>query len=153
MSDDEKTKKDLAGMTLFSGVDSAAIAVLAGAATKVFVGKGDFVVREGTPGRELYLVKRGHMVVVKGAGSSGEMILATIGAGEFFGEMSILESATRSASVRCLEPGVLYRLTSDELLGLLKPRPDQFLVLMSNIARHLSRRLRATDESFAASVV
>ncbi len=153
MSGDEKTRKALTGMALFSGLDAEAIAVLAAAAAEVPVGKGDFVVREGTPGRELYLVSQGHVVVVKGAASAGEIILATIGPGEFFGEMSMLESATRSASVRCLVPGLLYRLTSDDVLVLLKKRPDQYAVLMSNLARHLSRRLRATDESFAASVV
>jgi CRP/FNR family transcriptional regulator, cyclic AMP receptor protein len=64
--------------------------------------------------------------------------------------MSIIESVTRSASLRALEETCLFGLRSMDLYHLFKRRPDQYAIVILNIARDLSRRLRALDEKFSA---
>lgn len=144
-------KKMIEGMHIFAGLSGKAIAALTARTLESKAGKGEIVVREGTPGREMFLIGRGRVEVVKAAGSPQEVALARLGAGDFFGEMSIIECRPRSASIRALEPTVLYSLKCDDLLRLFHEWPDQYGILIFNIARHLCRRLRAMDEVFAST--
>jgi hypothetical protein len=65
------------------------------------------------------------------------------------GEMSIIECVTRSASLRALEKTSLFGLRSIDLYRLFQRRPDQYAIVILNIARDLSRRLRALDEKYS----
>ena len=67
------------------------------------------------------------------------------------GEMCIIEPVVRSASVRALdEPTVLFALHSSDLHRLYKINPEQFSILILNIARDICRRLRQVDELYTA---
>jgi len=70
---------------------------------------------------------------------------------ETFGEMCIIESVARSASIRALdEPTVLFALHSSDLHRLYKINPEQFSILILNIARDICRRLIQVDELYSA---
>src|SRR2546428_13583774 len=58
--------------------------------------KGHVLFREGEPGREMFVVQSGKVNITKKVRET-EKILATLGAGEFFGEMAILNNKPRSA--------------------------------------------------------
>src|SRR3954451_23479386 len=60
---------------------------------------GDVLMREGEPGREVFLIVNGEVGV-----SVGEHVIGTVGAGEFVGEMVLFERAPRSATVTALTP-------------------------------------------------
>lgn len=60
---------------------------------------GALVVREGAPGREFFVIRRGAAAVVKGP---DEAEVARLGAADYFGELALVEHAPRSASVRAL---------------------------------------------------
>jgi CRP-like cAMP-binding protein len=92
------------------------------------------------------LIGSGTFQVIKHPGTPQEKLLATLGPGEFFGEMCIIECMPRAATVRVIEAGVLYSLNSGDLLRIFKQWPDQYAILMLNIARDLCRRLRALHE-------
>jgi hypothetical protein len=64
--------------------------------------------------------------------------------------MSIIECVTRSASLRAAEPAVLFALKGSDLYHLYRHQPAQYAIVILNIARDLSRRLRSIDEKFAA---
>lgn len=151
MTDGKATLRMVEGMHIFAGLKDKSLTALAAACRRSRVPKGRVIVREGTPGREMFLIGAGRVEVVKAAGTSKEIRLARLEAGDFFGEMSIIESRTRSASIRALEPTVLYTLRCDDLLRLFHKWPDQYGILIFNIARHLCRRLRRMDEVFAAT--
>ncbi len=151
MKTEKTTKSMIEGIHIFAGLNEKAISALTAAAQETKVQKGELVVREGSPGREMFLIGQGRVEVVKAAGSPQEVVLARLEAGDFFGEMSIIESRTRSASIRALEPALFYSLRCDDLLRLFNQWPDQYGILIFNIARHLCRRLRSMDEVFAAT--
>ncbi len=112
---------------------------------------GNIVITEGTLGDTLYIISEGSVEVVKNLDEPGEIILDNLKKGEIFGEMSIIESVPRSATVRALEePTRVYALHKSDLHRLFKTAPTQFALLILNISRDLCRRLRKIDDLYAA---
>jgi CRP-like cAMP-binding protein len=103
--------------------------------------RGDVVVQEGTPADALYLVLSGKVEVVKQANK-----LATLEAGEFFGEMSLMEPVPRSASVIAADDAFLFRLPYFVLQDMLEEDPQAFNGVLVTIVRVLSERLRRTNQ-------
>ena len=112
---------------------------------------GNIVITEGTLGDTLYIISEGSVEVLKNLDEPKELVLDTLKKGEIFGEMSIIESVPRSASVRALEePTRVYALHRSDLHRLFKTAPTQFALLILNISRDLCRRLRKIDDLYAA---
>ena len=113
---------------------------------------GEEICVEGTPGDALYLIISGRadvMVTPKTgvpAGSRHEgRRLASLVPGEFFGEMSLVETAPRSATVRAVLLTEVFRLPNFALQNLLQDDPFAFNVVLVSIVRVLSSRLRRTN--------
>jgi CRP-like cAMP-binding protein len=77
-------------------------------------------------------------------------MLATLGPKDFFGEMCIVDTLPRCATIQANEPSRVIGISSMAFYTLYKTMPAQHSVLVVNIARDLSRRLRALDTIFAA---
>lgn len=129
-----------------------ALAVLFKRAEGIAAREGDVIVREGDPGSKFFLVKSGAVRVVKRLGTEDEVLLARLGARDFFGEMCILETLPRAASVQAMEPSEFIVLPAMAFYQLYQAQPDQYSILVLNIARDLSRRLRRLDEAYAAKI-
>jgi CRP-like cAMP-binding protein len=113
----------------------------AGALEK-FAGGEDIVV-EGTLGDSLYLILSGAAEVHVGAGETRP--LATLRPGEFFGEMSLVEPAVRSATVRAVDDCELFRVPHYALSNLLEDDPVVLHLVLVTVIRVLSKRLRDTN--------
>jgi CRP-like cAMP-binding protein len=137
-------------ITIFAGLDKAVLTRLVSKAARLEVEPGHVVVREGESGNRFYLLLTGDARVVKAFGTEYEVELARIHAGDFFGEMCLLETLPRVATVQTTTAAVLLRLSAMAFLDLYESRPDQHSILILNLARDLSRRLRRLDEAFAA---
>lgn len=131
-----------------AGLDDEAIRYLSALAREEHFPAGAVIIGEGEPGNRMFFLTSGRVSVIKGHGSAQPVTLAQFGPGQFFGEMSLVECVTRSASVVAEDAVTACTLKGTDFFRLYKHRPEQYGIVMLNLARDLSRRLRALDERF-----
>lgn len=112
---------------------------------ELVVADGDDIVREGDVGHDMFIVQSGQVRISKRK-AHGEVILATLGRGDFFGEMSLLESLPREATARAVGETRLLVLSRGGLLFRLRRDPTFALEMLN----HLSSRLRAAQARLIA---
>ena len=100
------------------------------------------IVEEGLPGDYMYVIREGRVKVTKLSGDGREKILELLEEGSFFGEMSLLDSAPRSASVKALTDVRILALARNDFLNVLRRSPDLALAVI----HELTQRLRQQDE-------
>jgi CRP-like cAMP-binding protein len=110
---------------------------------------GAIVVSEGEPGRSMYIVHAGELVVSKRGNSGRAIPISRLGPGDFFGEMTLIEMQNRSATITAESPTVLYELTARNLYAYYKADIHAYVLVMLNINRELCRRLRRADNRIA----
>jgi CRP-like cAMP-binding protein len=120
-----------------SGASDRELLELSSLFDEVDVGPGEVLMREGAPGRELFLIVDGEVAV-----SLDEQALATIGAGEFVGEMTLFERAPRSATVTTLTRVRAFVAGAPSFATLLN-NP----VVLRKLGSSLAGRLRAMQGS------
>ena len=140
----------LKAIPIFAGLTPAALTQIGSAVEEAVFHRGDIIVREGEPGNRMFIIGSGSVEVVKYLAQSGETVLAVLRSKDFLGEMSIIECVARSASVRAVEETSLLALKGIDLYHLFQRHPEQYAIVILNIARDISRRLRALDEKYAA---
>jgi CRP-like cAMP-binding protein len=117
---------------------------------------GQTVFAEGDVATEMYVVLDGEVEVLKRSRRGRDTRVAILGPNDAFGEMSVIDVQPRSASVRTLGPSRLLRIRAADLDELYRHDLKAYAILVLNIARALSRRLRVTDgllADFTASVL
>ncbi|HEX9872561.1 MAG TPA: universal stress protein [Candidatus Tectomicrobia bacterium] len=102
---------------------------------------GEFIVREGEMATGCFIIASGQVEVLRGGASAQPTVLARLGAGDFFGEMAVIDDHPRSASVQALEATECVAIGRGEFLETLQRRP-QIAVQMLPV---LVRRLRRAD--------
>ncbi len=127
----------IARVPIFSGCTPEQIAAIAAVAQESLYEPGQIVVTEGTPGQAFYLVMEGRVEYLR-----DDSVLGTFGPGEFFGEMSLLDEAPRSATVRAVEQTRCLMLSSWDFKALLLEHPEIAIKLLEV----LSRRIRVSNE-------
>jgi CRP-like cAMP-binding protein len=106
---------------------------------------GDLVVREGSAAQELYIVTRGSLEVLVEGDKAGELRkIAAIEPGSVFGEQSFFDGRPRSASVRAVSAGEIRSLTLAAFEVLAAKEPALARMVLFDLARILSIRLRQT---------
>lgn len=128
-------------LNLFHGLDEAELVILLSQAELINFAQGQYPIREGEQGRHLYVLLSGQVRISKRAFGI-QKVLRDLGPGECFGEMSLIEYRSRSASVKALTACRLLRLGSEDIEVL----PEITSKLYRNIAVLLSRRLRHANE-------
>jgi CRP-like cAMP-binding protein len=101
------------------------------------------VFKQGDPGCALFVVKQGVLVAV-----CNQKELMRFGAGDFFGETTLLEMQPRPFTARVVEDAILYELTNRDLYRLYKEDVKAYVLVLQNINRELCRRLQ---RAYAAS--
>lgn len=129
----------LGKVPLFAACVPAEIEAIAAVAQANEFQPGQIIVTQGTPGTAFYLILQGRVEIMRDGSSLG-----ALSAGDFFGEMSLLDNAPRSATIRALETTTCLMLSSWDFKALLEQHPSIAIKLLEV----LSRRLRVTDERF-----
>jgi CRP-like cAMP-binding protein len=130
---------------LFGALSDEVLEYLASSLPVQLVEAGAPVFREGDQAREMFVVLSGEVEVLKRTRRGAEARVALLGPGDWFGEMSILDVQPRSASVIAVAPARLLRITSEALDGLYRKDLKSYSLIVLNVARELSRRLRVAD--------
>ena len=101
----------------------------------------DVIFEEGSTGRELYVVLDGKIDIVKDSGATRTTIV-TLGKGEFFGEMAVIDGSSRSATAVAAAPKTkVMRINHARFVYLVSQQPAFALMIMDA----LSKRLRASN--------
>lgn len=132
----------LKGIELFEGLSVGEFAAVASVTEEVGYPAGEFVIKEGDAGETMYLIVSGEVAVVKGLGEDQEIELARIGAGDYFGEMALVDDVVRSATVRTEKESRLLVLHKQEFKEIVREYPQIAL----QICKVLSARIRNLHE-------
>jgi CRP/FNR family transcriptional regulator, cyclic AMP receptor protein len=136
LSDDRRTEL-LGACRLFTGLPVEQLRAIADSAEEVDFAEGRVIARQGEVGTGFFIVVDGTVRVVR----DGET-LATLGPGEFFGELSVLDGQPRIAQVVAEEPTTCLALASWDFERVLLDNPT----VAVGILRGLAGRLRAVTE-------
>jgi CRP/FNR family transcriptional regulator, cyclic AMP receptor protein len=105
-------------------------------------GVDDVIFEEGSTGRELFVVLDGIIDIVRINGTSKTLIV-TLGKGEFFGEMAVIDGSSRSATAIASAPNTrVMRINHARFVYLVSQQPAFALMIMDA----LSKRLRASND-------
>ena len=127
---------------IFSELDEPHLRDILAHCREIDVEKGQVIVSENTPGDSLFVLMEGNVKVSVISSEGKEIILSTLKGGEFFGEMSLLDGATRSANVISLSKARLLRLSREDFLNHILPNRE----IATGVLAVMSRRLRAANE-------
>jgi signal-transduction protein with cAMP-binding, CBS, and nucleotidyltransferase domain len=105
-------------------------------------GVGDVIFEEGSAGRELFVVLEGTVEIAK-IGGGAKTVILTLGKGEFFGEMAVIDGSSRSASAIAASPNTrVMRINHARFVYLVSQQPAFALMIMDA----LSKRLRVSND-------
>jgi CRP-like cAMP-binding protein len=119
-------------------------------AKEITVPDGEVIAREGETNDCMYLIKAGEVSIFKRFGTPSPVKLATLGPGQCFGEMCVLETQPRNATAQTAGQTTVVSVPTSAFFQLYQKAPEQYCIILLNIARDLSRRLRQLGEAFAA---
>jgi CRP/FNR family transcriptional regulator, cyclic AMP receptor protein len=142
-------KAFLLATPFFGGLSDASLDLLISMLVERRFDVGATVVAEGEPGRSMFVVHSGELVVSKRGDAEHVIRMSVLGPGDFFGEMTLIEMQNRSATVVAESPTVLYELTAGKLYACYKADIHGYVMVMQNINRELCRRLRRADNRIA----
>jgi len=111
-------------------------------------GPGETIITEGKPNDKIYFLIEGQVSVNK-----GEVVLYRFGEGEAFGEMEVLDVMPAVASIKSLSQVTVISISNKGLHEIYKMDVKIFSLVIMNLARDLSRRLRRMDEKLASSTI
>ena len=130
---------------LFAALDAEGAAALHASLEETDVPKGDVLFHEGEPGDHMYVIVDGKVKLGQTSNDGRETLLAVLGPGEMFGELSLFDPGLRTSTATALTDAVVLGLGHAQLKPWLAGRPEVAAALLQALAR----RLRRTNEAMA----
>lgn len=129
----------LAAVPLFAECSKRELGQVARAGTEITVEAGSIIAEQGQMGREAYIILSGTVEIKRGGRK-----IASLGAGDIVGELSLLDHGPRTATVVCDTDCVLFVLDQRHLRETLEKHPSIALKLLGTLAE----RIRAFDRKY-----
>ena len=130
---------------LFAALDDEAATALQQSMTATHLERGDILFHEGDQGDRLYVIREGKIKLGRSSSDGRENLLAILGPGEMFGELSLFDPGPRTATATAVAETQLIGLGHENLQAFLTDRPEVAATLLAALAR----RLRRTNETLA----
>ena len=131
---------------LFASFPEEQLRMLATVVSRRSASRGSIIIAAGDPTDSLYIILSGRFKVMMSDAEGKEVILSILSAGEFFGEMGLIDDAPRSASVVAIEPCELLVLTRRDFKKCMTENAEMAMGVM----RGLVRRLREADRKIGS---
>lgn len=135
----------LRGAPLFAALDEDAANALRASMVEVTIERGEVLFHEGDLGDRLYLVTAGKVKLQRTSSDGRENVLAIIGPGEMFGELSIFDPGPRSSTAAAITDTTLLELGQGDVRAWLVDRP----AVAESLLHQLAKRLRHASETMA----
>jgi len=132
---------------LFESLENDDLSALAHKLREVNVASGHAVFAQGDEGDAMYVIEDGAVDIVAGSGKQ-KVILTALSKRQYFGELSLLDGAPRSATAVANRDTHLLALERDDFVEFIKKRPDAALSIMHEVGE----RMRATNELMTRTV-
>jgi MFS superfamily sulfate permease-like transporter len=138
---------DLRDIDFLAGINEPDLDRLSHFLTRRDFAQGEIICSEGEDGDRMWLIAKGSVSVrILLSNGRGYRRITSLARGTTLGEMALVESARRSATVVADEPVICYELQRDGFDKLLAEHPHLAIRLLSNLSRELARRLRKTSD-------
>lgn len=138
----ERLQAVIAAIPFFSSLGEPELDGLASTSTLHVFQAGDTIIRQGDPGRSVYIILHGRVRVFTRDYKGQELELAVLEASQFFGEMSFLTGQPRSSHVEALESSVLVELSYTTMHRLAKENPQ----VKETLLRYYRERVESTKK-------
>lgn len=132
----------LKNVSLFSGIEYNQLLNIANICKEKSYQKNSIVFFEDDPGTAFYIIKSGFVKILKYSEDGRTTILSILGKGEYFGEMAVIDSTSRSATAETLTDCTLFVIHKNDFEKLIRTTPT----LALQIIHTLSHRLRQADK-------
>jgi signal transduction histidine kinase len=127
----------LASSKLFAQLPAAEIKQLSGVSREKRFSPGEVIFKEGDPGDGLFVVLAGRVQISAALGSGERHVFSTVGPGDVFGEMALLDNLPRSAQASAEGETTVVFVPRDEFVELLRASPSLSLTMVQEISRRL----------------
>lgn len=130
---------------LFAALDDDAAQTLLENMVKSRMERGDVLFHEGDQGDKLYVIVEGKIKLGRTSADGRENLLAILGPGEMFGELSLFDPGPRTATATAIAETQILGLSNEQLQRFITSRP----YVAGTLLAALARRLRRTNENLA----
>ena len=134
-------------VAMFEDLDQRSLEAIANAAVEQRYEPGQEIVRQGDTGVGAFIIRSGKVEIVQDR-EGKEQKIATLGPGDVFGEMALLDEFPRSATVRAVEPTTALGIQRWHFRGILESHPQIALALLPVLTKRL-RNAEREDEASA----
>lgn len=135
----------LRSATLFGGMDAESVRSLVSSMTRREYVKGETIFREGDDGQAMYIIVKGKVKLARTARDGRENLLALLGAGDMFGELSVFDPGPRLSRAHAVDDSIVYELPKPVLDSWL----EDHLEMSRHMLRALAQRIRRTSNTMA----
>jgi CRP-like cAMP-binding protein len=134
---------------VFAGLPAREMDALASLAVEETHRARSYIFMEGDPSRWFYLVKSGHVKIVRHSKIGKDVVLELLGPGEIFGGVAVIEKRPYPAAAQATESTVVLKIPADPMIALAERHP----AFIKEMALMIGRRLRAAHDSVKSLAV
>jgi len=141
-----KNQSSLRDVVLFRGLTPDELKSIADACLEVKYPAGKTIIEENSVGDSMYVILEGAVKVHKQDFFGGKEVITTLHEGDHFGELSLFDSAPRSAAVTTIKETSLLELKGNDLRGIMSASSHLAQTIYRAVIAELANRLRETND-------